>query len=237
MDFPFHEIYQLDDYRSIKDPAVFFGMYRYEDSALLEYHDDNAIVFWTGQDVLQWGEDELRFIHRRSDSKTAHPKVYEYLKEKGYVCELVKPSTFLNTINPKKLGPTIYAYCPSSAPDYHGIKIIDELRRAGYEIIIGDGQVPQHLWRHAQKAFYDGIFVGLCLSEFAGGGTSIIEMGLRGIPVITNVFNLPNCYPWRDAQDVANIIEALKVNIGSTRASIARYTWDALDHTHEWLEI
>ncbi len=238
MDFSFHQVYQLDDYRSIKDPAVFFGMYRYEDYALLEFHDEHAIVFWTGQDVLNWSDDHLRFIHTRAQSKTAHLKVYQYLIDKGHPCELVKPAPFLNVFNPQQLGSKIYAYCPSSAPKYHGKDVIDDLRCGGYEITIGDGQWTQDQWRTGKSDYYyTDIFVGLCLSEFAGGGGSIIEMGLKGIPVITNVFNLPCCYPWRDAQDVAEIIKFLKKNIGTMRPSIARYTWEALDHKHEWLEI
>lgn len=238
MSFPFHEIYALDDYNNQTIPSVFFGMYRFEDYKLLEFHSmfQHAITFWTGQDVLQWSDDHLRFIHELSNTKTAHPKVQEYLKSKGRHCELVKPSTFLNSVQPQKLGPRIYAYCPNSAPDYHGKKVLDELRCAGYEIIIGDGTIPQHLWKHSASGFYNDIFIGLCLSEFAGGGTSIIEMGLRGIPVVTNVFKLPNCLPWRDAQDIANTIEQNKTYIGLTKKRLAQDVWDELDHEHKWLD-
>lgn len=238
MSFPFHEIYALDDYNNRRNEAVFFGMYRYEDWVLLDVHGtDGSIVFWTGQDILQWDDLHLAVMHERCKSKTAHIKVHQYLINKGHDCELVQPAAFLNSVNPQKLGPKIYAYCPKEAEEYHGKKVLDELRLMGYDILIGDGSIPQNLWKHSCNGFYDDIFVGLCLSEFAGGGTSIIEMGLRGIPVITNVFELPNCYRWNGVEDVAAEIEALKQRIGTTDHSLANEVWQSLDHEHKWLEI
>jgi hypothetical protein len=234
MSFPFHQIYRLDDYNDDCSPSVFFGMYRYEDYQILISHPAHKIVFWTGQDALdfkKWGlDDDYKHV-------TAHPKVYELIKSKGVGCELVKPAAFLNEFYPQKLGPKIYAYCPTSAPDYHGKKVLDELKAAGYEIIIGDGATPQHLWKYTQDAFYGDIFIGLCLSEFAGGGTSIIEMGLRGIKVVTNVFDLPNCIPWTDARQIAGIIENEKQQIGNTNKALAQDVWDSLDHEFKWLEL
>lgn len=230
MDFPFHQVYRLDDYNDRNKPSVFFGMYRYEDFALQHHHKGDVLSFWTGQDAL-----DSNCFHGKN--VTAHTKIHERITSKGFACELVKPAAFLNEVNPQQLGPKIYAYCPSSAPHYHGKKVLDELRLMGYDILIGDGSIPQKLWRHAQDGFYADIFVGLCLSEFAGGGGSIIEMGLRGIPVITNVFDLPNCIPWTDAQDVASKIETLKKDIGKIQLWLSEQVWDALDHEHKWLEI
>ena len=233
-DFPFHEIYKLDDYRDSLQPCVFFGMYRFEDLTILKEHKSDKVVFWTGQDALEWLPESGAFGFF---NVTAHPKVCEHIKSLGFECKLVSPSSFLNSINPQKLGPNIYAYCPTSAPDYHGKNVLDELRRGGYEIIIGDGKISQDVWRHACNGFYNDIFIGLCLSEFAGGGTSIIEMGLRGVKVITNVFDLPNCIQWSDAQDIANKIEKEKVNIGYTNKKLASDVWHSLDHKFEWLSI
>lgn len=235
MDFPFHQIYGLDDYNSQYMASVFFGMYRHEDIALCASHKAQKICFWTGQDAL---DATASSFDEDIKNVTAHPKIYERIKSFGFDCELVKPSTFLNTVRPQKLGKRIYAYCPNSAPDYHGKKVLDELRRGGYEIVIGDGQFSQDEWRHGvANMHYHDIFVGLCLSSFAGGGTSIIEMGLRGIPVITNVFNLPNCIPWTDAQGIANEIDRLKTRAGLRDGVLANEVWRSLDHDHKWLEI
>lgn len=235
MDFPFHEVYALDDYNNYSKPVVFFGMYRYEDVRMFLNHNDKARIFWTGQDVLQWQIDDLILS---AWNVTAHPKVHKELLSYDHDCELVKPAAFLNTQKPQTLGKKIYAYCPNSSPEYHGKKIIDELRCAGYEIIIGDGQWTQAQWRNFYADFhYKDCFIGLCLSEFAGGGGSIIEMGLRGMKVVTNVFDLPNCVPWNSIHDIRQAIEDQTQYIGHSNPGLAQYVWDDLDHKHEWLNI
>lgn len=234
MDFPFHQIYRLDDYHDIDSSCIFFGMYRFEDCRLVFQHRGQRVIFWTGQDFL----DNFDYYKFGGWHITAHPKIWEAIKSKGDDCLLVQPAAFLNRIAPQKLGNKIYAYCPSSAPDYHGKKVIDQLREMGYEIIIGDGRYTQWEWRLKQADIaYADVFIGLCLSEFAGGGGSIIEMGLRGIKVVTNVFNLPNCLPWTDAQSVAKLIEIEKVNIGYTNKRLTSNVWNELDHEFKWLEI
>lgn len=232
MDFPFHEVYRLDDYNDSNKPAVFFGMYRYEDRRIWVAHDSHDIVFWTGQDALNYD-----FSNKIKYNVTAHPKVYDLLTSKGFECRLVKPAAYLNTVAPQTLGPKIYAYCPSSAPDYHGKKLIDELRCSNYDIIIGDGRHSQAEWKHVRNGYYNDIFIGLCLSEFAGGGGSIIEMGLRGINVVTNVFDLPNCKPFKCVEDIAYLIEEEKKRIGTVNEQLANDVWNDLDHEFKWLEI
>lgn len=236
MDFPFHEVYRLDDYNDFRKDVVLFGMYRYEDIRMMQTHDGVKVVFWTGQDAydLSTFPEELPLcIH-----VTAHPKVYEVLKKNFRIHKLIKPAAFLNEVKPQTLGKKIYAYCPHTAPEYHGKKLIDELRCGGYEVIIGDGQWTQDQWRNSQADYhYNQCFIGLCLSEFAGGGGSIIEMGLRGMKVVTNVFDLPNCVPWNSIHDIVTAIEQETQSIGHTNPGLAQYVWDDLDHEYKWLEI
>lgn len=231
MDFPFHEVYRLDDYNNWEEPSVFFGMYRYEDLRLSEDNKADKIIFWTGQDALDC-EDFPRGVN-----VTAHINIYKLFMSLGLQIKLVKPAAFLNTVSPQVLGPKIYAYCPSSSPDYHGKKLIDQLRCGGYEIVIGDGRHSQQEWKHIRNGYYNDIFIGLCLSEFAGGGGSIIEMGLRGINVVTNVFDLPNCKPFKCVDDIAYIIEEEKKRIGTVNEQLANDVWNDLDHEFNWLEI
>ena len=237
MDFPFHQIYSLDDYRDNIEPAVFFGLYRYEDFMLAYQHLGQKVFFWTGQDALDCQAWEVvKFTEARN--VTAHPKIAELISSKGLTCELVNPSSFLNEVTPQRLGSKIYTYCPSSASEYHGGKIIDELKERGYDIIVGNGYYSQQTWREiAGRLHYSQCFIGLCLSEFAGGGTSIIEMGLRGMRVVTNVFNLSHCIPWDSVEDVAASIEHERKMIGTTNDGIAKLVYKELDHEFKWLEL
>lgn len=229
-DFPFLEIYKLDDYNNNTEPAVFFGMYRYEDWSIFSSHSGQKVIFWAGQDALNF-----KYSLEGVRSVTAHPKVYELIKSKGFNCELVKPSSFLNSISPQVMGENIYAYCPSLMPIYHGIEIIQELQNE-YPIIIGDGSYSQTEWRNeVASQFYSQCYMGLCLSPFAGGGTSIIEMGLRGMPVVTNVFELPNCYGWKTIADIRGHIERFKKSVDAV--SLARKVFAELDREFKWLNI
>jgi hypothetical protein len=238
MDFPFHEVYKLADYYDVRKPMVFFGMYRYEDFRLWMSHESKEKIFWTGQDALNWNFDDPNRPSVITGNVTAHPKVYERITAHNRDCELVKPAAFLNQRNPKPLGTKIYAYCPESAPEYHGKQIIVDLANAGYDIILGNGKFTRDEWKtRFAELHYKNCFIGLCLSEFAGGGESIIEMGLRGMKVVTNVFDLPNCIPWNSVEDVMQAIESETKNIGTTNAKLVQQVWNDLDHNHNWLNI
>lgn len=231
-DFPFHQIYSLDDYNCAGMPSVFFGCYRFEDVHVINNHFGTKVILWTGQDALDFDAHGFE-LKGPITHLTAHPKVFDLLNKKFSNVNLVKPASFLNSIHPKKLGTKVYAYCPSSAPEYHGFEIIGRLP---FEIIIGNGSIPQTEWRTRADEFYSDVFCGLCLSSFAGGGTSIIEMGLRGIPVITNVFKLPHCHQWESEAHVTSLIERFKRHIGTTKRHLAQQVWESLDHEYKWLE-
>jgi hypothetical protein len=62
-------------------------------------------------------------------------------------------------------------------------------------------------------------------------------MGLRGLKVVTNVFDLPNCIPWDSIDDVVKAIEDETQFIGHQSVNLAEKVWRDLDHKHEWLNI
>jgi len=234
-DFPFHDIYKLEDYNSIYNPVVFFGCYRFEDRVLISNHKGAKIIFWTGQDAIDynWADDGVN----ESVHITAHPKIHELFTSKGKKVKLVKPSPCLNFKNAQQLGTKIYAYCPKSAQTYHGFEFIEELKKLGYDIVIGDGSHTQEQWKYLRNGYYNDCFIGLCLSPFAGGAGSVIEMGLRGMPVITNVLNLPNCLHFETLEDIVYLIEQNKQRIGTTDEELAQRVFNALDHSNQWLKI
>jgi hypothetical protein len=239
-DFPFLSNYRLDEYNDSYAPCIFFGCYRYEDIQLINNHKGKKFVFWAGQDILDFPKNFSKIFIYDATHVAILPKVYEEIQRQFPTDKsiFVNPPTLNNVFNPQKKGNKIYAYCPKTAPEYHGIHIIEQLRFLGYDIVIGDGSFSQLEWKQGKAdEFYKDVFLGLCLSDFAGGGGSIIEMGLRGIHVVTNVLKLPNCLPWTDINSIIEIIEREKYNIGSTNITVASQVFGSLDSDFKWLEL
>jgi hypothetical protein len=227
IDFPFLETYKLKDYFDSLLPCMFFGMYRIEDYAALLQHRSIAVIFWCGQDAQDFTEWES-IKHLQVHHVTYHRHIYELLKDKVKI-HLIYPTDFGTKLEITPLGNKIYAYVPESCPDYHGIDIINQLN-VDFEIIIGDGTIPQDEWRAGRcNEFYNPSFIGLMLSPFAGGGSSIIEMGLRGRKCITNVFDLPHTLKWQTVRDIQRIIRRESKKIGTVNTTIAQQVQTFLD--------
>jgi hypothetical protein len=224
-DFPFLSSYNLTDYRDSLKPCVFFGMYRIEDYAAVLQHRSIAVIFWCGQDAVDFNQWEtIQSVHH----VTYHRHIYELLKDKVKI-HLLYPKDFGTKLEITPLGNKIYAYAPASAPDYHGMDIIKQLN-VDYEILIGDGSIPQDEWRAGRcNEFYNQSFIGLMLSPFAGGGSSIIEMGLRGRRCITKVFDLPHTLNWITIPHIERIINNEAKKIGTTNTTIAQQVHAFLD--------
>ncbi len=160
---------------------------------------------------------------------TYHRHIYELLKDKVKI-QLIYPTDFGTKLEIAPLGEKIYAYVPATAPSYHGMEIIEKLN-VDFEIVIGDGTIPQDEWRAGRcNEFYNPSFIGLMLSPFTGGGSSIIEMGLRGRKCITNVFDLPHTLKWKTVSDIKRIIKQESKKIGTTNTSLAQKVQTFLDN-------
>jgi hypothetical protein len=234
-DFAFLEAYQLEGYNNRIDPCLFIGCYRYEDKQLIHHHVGPKLILWTGQDALDY--DWQTPGVNGAQHFTAHPKIFEFISKKGFQVKLIPPINLVNKCEPQILGTRIYAYCPESAKEYHGFEYIQQLREMGYEVLVGDGRHSQIEWKYVKRGYYDDAYVGLCLSSFAGGAGSVIEMGLRGMNVITNVLNLPNCQHWETLEDIVYLIEENKKRIGIIDDDLAQKVFNSLDHKNEWLNI
>jgi hypothetical protein len=229
-DFPFLSSYNLDEYYDSAAPCIFFGCYRYEDVKIITRHKGLAVIFWCGQDAVDFAAfDAITHCHHA----TYHQNIYQLLKDKVKI-HLLYPRDFGSSVEITPLGDKIYAYVPATAPTYHGSEIIKQLKK-NYEIIIGDGTIPQDQWRGGRcNEFYNPSFIGLMLSSFAGGGSSIVEMGLRGRKCVTNVFNLPHTITWETVEDVEHAIETEAANIGMVNNDLASEVSRFLD-TGEFL--
>jgi len=214
--FKFFERYNIRPYDSINEPLVVFGAYKQEDFRVINFHREKVIVMWCGSDVKNY-----RKIH---NSNVVHvtciPAIREYFKHMKVECHLLKQVMRENP-KPKKLGGKVYAYLNRGKPEYHGSRVVKSLK-INYDILVGDHSITQKEWYNGEAdKFYSQAFIGLCLSEFAGGGDSIMEMGLRGIPVVTNVLNLPHTIPWKNTCDVEEAINAAAKNIDMVNTELA----------------
>jgi hypothetical protein len=85
--------------------------------------------------------------------------------------------------------------------------------------------------------YYRKSFIGLSLSPFAGGGTSVIELGLCGIKSVNNITDFPNSLRWESFDDIKTHIENEKSNIGNINKELSDEVYEYLDNKLEWLNI
>lgn len=237
-DFPFCRLYDLKPYYDSVKPLIVFGCYDEEDFQIVRNHNGLVVIWWCGQDALdftKWGAiNKINVFH-----VTERVKVYEHVKQRGTNITLNKCSNLAEPARITPLGNKVFAYAPASYPEYHGIEIIRELQKQiPFEFVIGDGSINQNDWRAgACEPIYKSCFIGLVLSHFAGGGASVIELGLRGRKCVTNVVELGNVINWKTTEDVRVAIMTEAKNIGRHKLGVVVDTLKSLDFTNEFLNI
>ena len=233
-DFPVMSSFNLQQYYDSSLPCLFFGMYRDEDFKALISHSGIAVVMWCGHDAItfkDWGLIKFSNIYHT----TAFPRVAEYISNKGIKCKIHKPGDFREIKPIKSNGKKVYAYCPKSFPSYHGSDILKKLN-IPHEIIIGDGSFTQEEWRDGKAdEIYENCFIGLFLSSLAGGGAGIIEMGLRGKRVVTNVIQMPHTISWRTISEIEAAIISESRFIQSSNHPLAIFVKKSLDSNLNFL--
>lgn len=232
-DFPFLKCLGLEEYHDVSAPAVFFGCYTMVDLMKIVNHQGLAVIRWCGQDAFDFRHwHMIRHCHHVSPLA----KVREWIGESsGRHCCWIPPENLNMEMNPTPKGSKVYAYVPASFPEYHGIDIIKNLS-IDYEIIFGDGAYSRDKWYGGiADRYYDESFVGLMLSPFAGGGQSVLDMGLRGRKCITNVIPMPNAIPWSSIKDIEQAIKKEALGIGQTNRELTERVFNAIDKDYEWL--
>lgn len=231
-DFPFLRCLNLEPYHDVKAPAVFYGCYTQVDLDMILNHQGFSVIRWCGQDALDFQQWEKV---KHCSHVTPLEQVGNWVTDKKGICYCIKPENLDVVMNPTPKGKKIYAYAPSSFPEYHNIDIIKSLS-VDYEIIVGDGSYSRAEWyggigdRH-----YDDSFIGLMLSPFAGGAGSVVDMGLRGRKCVTNVMDMPNAIPWNSVDDIRKAIEREAKTIGETDTELSQQVFDAIDKDYLWL--
>jgi len=229
-DFPWLERLGLEPYHDKEKPAVFYGMYREEDYTVLHEHKGAAIIRWCGDDALKYTNDEAVGMVRHISPL---PKVRELLLSKGINCEAITPENIFAKTSATMCDESIYAYVVQTYPQYHNARLVNEIIRRGWGVVIGDGSIPQSKWGSVCDKYYKS-YIGLMLSEFAGGGFSVVEMGLRGKYCITNVIDSPNTLSWQTIDDVIMHLEHCKQHIGTINNELAEKVKQSIGD-HSWL--
>ncbi len=237
-DFPFLTAMGLSEYADSSAPCVFFGCYTEYDLTTIVNHQGKKLIFWCGQDAV-----EAIFYGRYHFLKdaihvTMHSNILKALTPFLPV-RSIKPMQLGGHFTPSPLGKKVFAYMPGGSV-YHNTTMIKYLQTVmPFEFILGNGSVPQEEWLMGYgNELYNDCFIGLCLSGFAGGAQTVIQLGLKGRNVINNVLQLPNCLPWSNLDEIKELISLESLKIGtenielseSIKAMIDNYTWLELDN-------
>lgn len=232
-DFPWQSVYGLTEYIDSAAPCLFIGCYNEDDICAILEHESLAVIMWCGQDSNDFPYwrlfDKPHIKHLSGGNVSAHIRNYRFCYEK-------KANNLEGRIvDPVKKGDKIFVYMPKGSEQYHGKETFDKLK-LNYEYIIGDGSISQEDWR-AGKAdeIYSQCFIGLFLNRYSGGVTGIVEMGVRGIKVVTNAFSLPNVINWKTTRDIETAINEESKNIGKINKKLSTFVNDCLDKDFEFL--
>ena len=221
--------FKLTGYVHPDEPLVLFGCYKPTELDVIKRHRGEIIIVWMGKDskLMKPYFDELK-----KDNIT-HVSWVEpiqwFLKSKGIDCKLIKmPVKEIPRPKISFLGNKVYTYLQKGKPEYHGGEMVSELQ-LDHELLIGDHSILRsHWYGGVNNRFYKQAFIGLALSDYAGGAMSIQEMAVRGIKVVTNVLDLPNCIPWETKEDVEQAVRMEAENIGQKPNGLVEEVYDAL---------
>lgn len=238
-DFPFRKALDLTDYIDSLRPLVVFGVYSDRDMQVILNHRSKVLIVWCGQDAI-----DCIFMGRYQYlSNCIHvtwlPNVERALKSFLHI-RLITPVFLGGAFNPTILGDSVFVYAPSAFPKYHGIDLVYLLNDKFTELdfCIGHGNVNQDQWLSGVgNDVYNRCFMGLCLSGFAGGGQTIMQMGLKGMTVVTNVLQLPNTKQWANFDDICQIIDSEREKIGTAQTKLAESVETMLKKDQIWLNV
>lgn len=235
--FGFPERCQLQPYHDKKEPLVVYGAYRPEDIDTILKHKGIVYLFWCGDDVWR---APLKIMKERDNiiHLSTLPGITSYLRRNKIQSIPVRFPAHQGVFTDGTLGNRIYTYLRKGKPKYHGSDIISSLRIKN-KIIVGNQSISRVAWHNGKcEEYYGKAFIGLFLSSFAGGGHGIVEMGLRGIKVVTNVLTLPHCIPWNDTDDIISAIQMEEGKIGRERdKELAQKVYGSLAHRNDCFDL
>jgi len=227
-------LFNFVEYTNPNEPVVFFYN-KFKDLNIILNHKTKCVVVITSSHTVRL-EEAAKLLNKENIKILATAKISEFLTNIGVVHTWPKNGIFVEKVEPVKLGNMIYTYIPKQMDSY-GWSTIKKIKTK-YKILIGDGKIPMNKWYDGKcENYYNKVFVGMNLSDYSGGQTSIVDLGLRGIPCITNVIKMPHTISWKTIQDIEQTIESESKNIGKINYELSKEVYESMDFEQKWLEI
>lgn len=227
--------YGLNEYSSLDDPAVFYGMYDRADYLAALKHRGHLTILWRGNDARQipgYARCLLRIMRARHIANSEFTS--ESLRRAGIPHSVLPITPTINIKNPQPRGDAIYFYTSKVPGNTYGDAYVEDLK----------GIIPQKIIiAHSQshtgdelKDIYKSCFIGLRLTKHDGLPNTVCEMGLMGRRCIYNGI-LPNAIPYRSLDDIVRAIHAEYENRFEDNSGIADAMHDFLDIGDSWLYV
>jgi len=221
--FEYAKMHKLRKYDDRQEPLVVFGCYSNEDIDIIKNHKSTVIIQWAGLDSKRCGHSP--FIKARNIINVSpHPHIVSFFERIDVKCHFIKWA-INETIHSQVLGDKVYSYVNKNNPVYYGSEVLKTIK-TDYEILIADYTYPTSSF--PKDLIYSKAFLGLQLCNYTGGGFGIVDMGLRGIRVVTNVLKLPHTIPWSCTCDIEEVINAESCNIGKINKELAWAVYDSV---------
>ena len=255
--FNFVNHFKLKSKINFNEPLIIFGVYNKIDGNIIKKCKSHITIVWCGVDSYnQFNQIPLKFIasHPNIRHITCLNFVPSNLKKIGIHCEIIPPIRSFyekNNFNPIKKGNKIFSYMPThnrkkvklspAILNYYGMNIIQELKVKKDLLLLNpttNGVIDLQKWKKEVGInFYKECFIGLGLSPGGGGAGGVIEMGLCGLKVISNVINGPHVLQWSSIEDIKNYIIDERKTIGEKDSSLSEKVLEYLVDDKDWLKI
>lgn len=256
--FNFVNHFKLNNKINPNDPVIIFGVYNKQDRKIIESCKSHITIYWCGSDASN-NNNQIPINFFKNHKSIRHITCLNYippkLKEFGINCELIPPMRSFydersSNFDAIKKGKKIFCYLPthnrkgefnSILKNHYGGDIIDQLFTKDELIKINpvkNGEINIKKWKNSiGKGYYEKCFIGLALSPYGGGGGGVIEMGMCGLKVITNVIDGPHVLNWSSKDDIIKHIKNERETIGMIDFNLREKVLDYLVDEYDWLKI
>jgi hypothetical protein len=231
--------WDLKEYTSPLEPAVFLGLYTPEDIACFKNHKSYKILYFGGGDCISSHLELVKNTPNVVCIGYGGDWLYKKLDEYNipYTSTRIVLKDY-SEFNPSPLGENIYVYkgIHGNRPDYFKWnEIVEPLQYVfGKDRIIFTEFTPIN---DLIKNYYEDCFIYVKPNE-KGGSTAMVELGYMGRKTITlGHSNFSNCLEYQSLDDIINLIVKESNKIGTTQPQVAEKLNSMFDHEGKWLNI